>query len=160
MVGFFSGGRAKHLLLVLMVPGSAASQKVFSKRSGGQAVGVLSRASEGIPGVGNKASIHVKSVLLQAETKPAPKASKGCPVIHEHRPHLIWEDITAWHERSCLGAAQGALTPSIPPSILNTVPTVPLQVWALRLPWSEGCSAAPCWHCLSPQAYFPTRFPN
>lgn len=78
-------------------------------------MGVLSRAAEGIPGVGNKASIHAKSVLLQAETKPAPKASKGCPVIHERSPPLISEDITAWHERSCLGAAQGGTDTQHPP---------------------------------------------
>lgn len=60
MVGCFSAGRAKPLLLVLMVPGSAASQKGFSERSGGQAVAVLGRAAESVPGVGNKASIHVK----------------------------------------------------------------------------------------------------
>ena len=97
MVVFFPAERAKPLLLVLMVPDSAASQKGFPKRSGGQALGVLSRAAEGIPGMGNKASVHAKSVLLQAEPKPAPKASGGCPVTHEHSPPLIWEDITAWH---------------------------------------------------------------
>lgn len=40
-------------------------------------MGVLHRTAKSIPGVGNKASIHVKSPLLQAEPKPAPKASRG-----------------------------------------------------------------------------------
>lgn len=66
MAGFFSAGRTKLLLLVLMVLGSAASQKGFLKRSGEHAVGVLSRAAKSIPGAENKASIHAKSVFLQA----------------------------------------------------------------------------------------------
>lgn len=114
---FFSAGRAKPLLLILMVPGSAASQKGFSKRSGGQGAGVLSRAAESVPGMGNKASIHAKSVLLRAKPKPAPKASMGCPVTHERSPPLVWEDTKAWQERSCLGAAWGGPTPSISPGI-------------------------------------------
>lgn len=107
MVVFFSARRAKPLLLVLMVPGSAASQKGFSKRSGGQAVGVFSRTAESIPGVGNKASIHAKSVLLRAEPKPAPKASKGCPVTHERSPPLIWEDSTSLAGKELSGRCTG-----------------------------------------------------